>query len=236
VLLDVTTSTNDRARELAMAGAPAGTVVLAEEQTAGRGRQGRSWSAPRGRGLTLSVLLRPDPAQLGMLPLAAAVAACEACESVAAVECAIKWPNDVLVDGRKLAGILIESRPQEGWVVVGIGFNVDTSAAELGPELEQTATSLRIETGAPVDRERVLDALIKGLAARTGAGALTSPDLLADYRARDALKGRSISWAAGEARLEGVASGIDEQGNLVVFTSSGERVALDAGEVHLGRS
>ena len=218
-----------------MAGAPAGTVVVAEEQTAGRGRQGRSWSAPRGRGLTFSVLLRPEPADLAMLPLAAAVAVCEACESVAAVECAIKWPNDVLIDGRKLAGILIESRPQEGWAVVGIGINVNVSPDELGPELERTATSLQIETGAPVDRGRVLDALIKGLAARTGAGALTSPGLLPDYRARDALKGRSISWSAGETSLEGIASGIDELGNLVVFTSSGERVALDAGEVHLGR-
>ena len=120
VHLDVTGSTNDHARRLALAGAPAGTVVVAEEQQAGRGRHGRTWSAPRGRALTLSLILRPEEGALALLPLATAVAVCEASEAVAPVHCRIKWPNDVLLDRRKLAGVLIESRPQEGWAVVGI--------------------------------------------------------------------------------------------------------------------
>ena len=112
-----TTSTNDRARALAAAGAPHGTLVTAAAQTAGRGRQGRTWSAPPGRALLLSLVLRsPDR----MLPLAAAVAVADA----AGPDAAIKWPNDVLLDGRKVAGILAEARPQDGWAVLGIGLNV----------------------------------------------------------------------------------------------------------------
>jgi BirA family biotin operon repressor/biotin-[acetyl-CoA-carboxylase] ligase len=162
--LCVTGSTNDRAIALARAGAPAGTVVVAEQQTAGRGRQGRSWSAPAGRALTLSLVVRGTPAKLETLPIAGALAVCEACEDVAAVRCAIKWPNDVWIEGRKVAGILIESRPQERWAAVGIGLNVGTAVDELEPELRERATSLRIATGAPVDRERALDALLDRLA------------------------------------------------------------------------
>jgi BirA family biotin operon repressor/biotin-[acetyl-CoA-carboxylase] ligase len=233
VHLDLTTSTNDHARALALAGAPAGTVVAAEEQTAGRGRQGRAWSSPRGRSLTLSALLRPAANATSLLPLAAALAVCEACESVTEVECAIKWPNDVLLEGRKLAGILIESRPQDGWAVLGIGLNVNTGEAELEPRVRETATSLLIATGLPVDRERVLDALLDSLAARTAPEMLRSPELLSAYRRRDALEGRRIAWTARGRRLEGKAAGIDELGSLVVFGVGGERVVLDAGEVHL---
>ena len=234
VHLDVTGSTNDHARRLAQAGAPGGTVVVAEQQTAGRGRQGRSWIAPRGRALTLSIVLRPQAGLLALLPLATAVAVCEACEQVAAVGCAIKWPNDVLAKGRKLAGILIESRPQEGWAVVGIGLNVDTPAEEFGAELRPIATSLRIASGETVGRERVLDALLHSLAGRVGSGKPESSDaLLAAYRERDALIDRDVRWTSGSQTLEGRAAGIDEQGNLVVFTAGGERCTLDAGEVHL---
>ena len=235
VHLDRTGSTNDHARALALAGAPAGTVVMAQEQTAGRGRQGRSWTAPRGRALTLSVLLRPAAGQLALLPLACAVATCEACEAVASVRCAIKWPNDVLIGGRKVAGILIESRPQEGWAVVGIGLNVDTTADELGGELEATATSLRIAGGHPVDRSAALVSLMAGLDRWVGDDAAGAEQVLAAYRQRDALEGERIAWSVGSERLEGRAAGIDEEGNLVVFTTSGERIALDAGEVHLLR-
>ena len=128
VHLDETASTNDRGRELALGGAPHGTVVVAERQTAGRGRQGRTWTAPPGRALTLSVLARMEPARMELLSLAVALAVCHACEETAAVECTVKWPNDVWIDGRKVAGILIEARPQEGWAIIGIGLNVDTAA------------------------------------------------------------------------------------------------------------
>jgi BirA family transcriptional regulator, biotin operon repressor / biotin---[acetyl-CoA-carboxylase] ligase len=230
VHLDVVGSTNDRARDLARAGAPAGTVVVSEEQTSGRGRQGRVWSAPRGRSLTLSALLRPAADQLALLPLAAALAVCEACEAVAPVSAGIKWPNDVQIEARKVAGILIESRPQEGWAVVGIGLNVDTETEELDPELRETATSLRIASGQPVDRDDAFGELLERLAEWTCA---SQERVLAAYRERDALAGERISFTTAGQALEGEAAGVDGDGNLVVFSDAGERTVLDAGEVHL---
>jgi BirA family biotin operon repressor/biotin-[acetyl-CoA-carboxylase] ligase len=234
----VTGSTNDRARALASANAPTGTVVIAEEQTAGRGRQGRSWVAPRGLALTLSIVFRPDGGltadALELLPLAVPLAVCEACESVATVGCGIKWPNDVWVAKRKLAGILIESRPQDGWAVIGIGLNVDAAESDLAPELGGSATSLRIEAGDTQGRERVLDALLERVGIRAAdVEQERRDDLLASYRERDLLTGRRIEWAAGSRRLAGEAQGVDAHGNLVVFTPTGERISLDAGEVHL---
>jgi BirA family transcriptional regulator, biotin operon repressor / biotin---[acetyl-CoA-carboxylase] ligase len=235
VHVDLIGSTNDRAHELATAGAPAGTVVVAEQQTAGRGRQGRRWSAPAGRGLTVSAIVRRPAPQLETLPLATAVAVCDACEAVAPVTCRIKWPNDVWVDGRKLAGILIEARPLEDWAVVGIGVNVDTPLDEFPVELHESAASLRSATDRAVDREAALDALLSHLARwidrLDDAGAVA-----AAFRERDALYGRRISWtAAGGAARVGEARGIDDDGALVVFTDAGERMRLDAGEVHLER-
>jgi BirA family transcriptional regulator, biotin operon repressor / biotin---[acetyl-CoA-carboxylase] ligase len=211
-----TKSTNDRARAVAAAGAPHGTLVTAAAQTAGRGRQGRTWSAPPGRALLMSLVLRaPDR----MLPLAAAVAVAEAAGDGAT----IKWPNDVLLDGRKLAGILAEARPQEGWAVLGIGLNVAVRVEDLPPELRGTAATLGLE---PRDVEtvlaRVLDALERALALDTAV-------LLDAWRARDALRGREVAWSGGEGR----ATGIDGDGRLVVELAGGGRTSLEAGEVHL---
>jgi BirA family biotin operon repressor/biotin-[acetyl-CoA-carboxylase] ligase len=230
VHLDVSASTNDVARTLATAGTPAGTVVLAEDQTAGRGRQGRSWIAPRGRALTLSIVARAAAETWGLLPLTTAVAVCEACERAGSVGCAVKWPNDVWIDERKVAGILIEARPQEKWAVIGIGLNVGTTLEELPAELRDTATSLSIAAGTEVERVEVLEALLERLAVWLPAA---GDRLLPAYRERDALYGRSIAWTAGSERLEGEARGVDEEGNLVVFTADGGRTTLTAGEVHL---
>jgi BirA family biotin operon repressor/biotin-[acetyl-CoA-carboxylase] ligase len=215
--LRATRSTNDRARELAAAGAPHGTLVTAGAQSAGRGRQGRTWSAPPGRALLMSIVLHDPPA---LLPLAAAVAVAEA----AGPQAAIKWPNDVLLGGRKLAGILAEGRPQEGWAVLGVGLNVAVRPGDLPPELRDTAASLGLQ---PADVEtvlaRVLAALQRTLSLDAGA-------LLDAWRDRDALLGREITWSAGRGR----AAGIDGAGRLVVELPGGGRTALDAGEVHLG--
>jgi BirA family biotin operon repressor/biotin-[acetyl-CoA-carboxylase] ligase len=226
----VTDSTNERAKQLALAGAPHGTLVTAEEQTAGRGRQGRQWVAPPGKALLMSVILRDLGAAQAHLPLAAALAACEASElSVPHIHCTIKWPNDVWLDGRKLAGILVEGRPQDGWAVLGIGLNVATTADEFPAELRENATSLAVaahEEGPPAI-ERVLANLLATLDTRLG----DNPDtIVASWRERDALSGRTVRWSGGE----GTATGIDESGALVVATPSG-RVTLDAGEVHLLR-
>jgi BirA family biotin operon repressor/biotin-[acetyl-CoA-carboxylase] ligase len=212
-----TDSTNDRARELAAAGAPHGTLVTAASQSAGRGRQGRTWSAPPGHALLMSLVLRQTHP---LLPLAAAVAVADA----VGVDAAIKWPNDVLVGGRKVSGILAEGRPQEGWAVLGVGVNVAVRIEDLPPELHATAATLGRQ---PADVEPFLADL---LAALERALTLPAAELLDAWRARDALLGRPIAWAHGS----GTAGGIDGEGRLVVELPDGGRTTLDAGEVHLG--
>jgi BirA family transcriptional regulator, biotin operon repressor / biotin---[acetyl-CoA-carboxylase] ligase len=190
--------------------------VTAGAQTAGRGRQGRTWAAPPGRSLLMSLVLR-DPDR--MLPLAAAVAVADA----AGPDAAIKWPNDVLLAGRKVAGILAEARPQDGWAVLGIGLNVAVRVEDLPGDLRATAGTLGLE---PRDVEPVLARL---LAALERALALDTPALLDAWRARDALRGQEVAWAGGHGR----AAGIDGDGRLLVDLADGGRTALEAGEVHL---
>jgi BirA family biotin operon repressor/biotin-[acetyl-CoA-carboxylase] ligase len=216
-------STNDLARELAAAGAPQGTVVTADEQVAGRGRQGRSWTAPAGKALLYSAIVRPLEQRHLVLPLAAPLAVAEAAEEVADVSCTIKWPNDVWIEGRKCAGVLIEARPQDGWAVIGVGLNVSIEPNEFPEELRETATSLG--NGATVDDalQALNDSLTRWVRAEPQA-------VLTAFRERDALRGQEVSWADGS----GVADGVDERGNLIVETPNGERLALGVGEVHLG--
>jgi BirA family biotin operon repressor/biotin-[acetyl-CoA-carboxylase] ligase len=218
-----TDSTNERARALALAGAPHGTLVTAAEQTAGRGRQGRRWAAPAGSALLASLLLR-DPPRL--LPLVAAVAVCD----VAGADARIKWPNDiVMLRGdtlAKLAGILIEGRPQEGWAVLGIGLNVAVRVEELPADLRNTAATLG---RSPDEIEPLLTRLLTALERR-----LDDPptQILDAWRGRDALRGHEVSWAAGHGHAEG----IDDDGRLAVTLSDGGHTTLDAGEVHLART
>ena len=210
-------STNERARVLATAGAPHGTLVTATEQSAGRGRQGRRWTAPAGRALLCSVVIR-DPSRL--LPLACGVSVAE----VVGDDARVKWPNDLLMDGRKVAGILVEARPQEGWAVAGIGVNVALRPHDFPPELADTAGTLGLE---PDAIEPTLERLLDALSSWTVA---SSDDVLDAFRPRDALLGADVRWAEGRGR----GAGIDDDGRLLVDTSDG-RVALDAGEVHLLR-
>jgi BirA family biotin operon repressor/biotin-[acetyl-CoA-carboxylase] ligase len=214
--LRTATSTNDRARALVVAGAPHGTLVTAGEQSAGRGRQGRSWSAPAGHALLCSLVVRDPPL---LLPLAAAVAVAEICGP----EAAIKWPNDVQLRGRKVAGILAEGRPQERWAVLGIGLNVAVRVQDLPPELHDTAATLGL---GPHDVEAVLARLLRAL---ERALALDTPALLGAWSARDALLGRQIRWGGGSGR----AAGVDGGGRLIVELTGGGTTALEAGEVHL---
>jgi BirA family transcriptional regulator, biotin operon repressor / biotin---[acetyl-CoA-carboxylase] ligase len=200
-------STNRRARELASAGAPHGTLVTAGAQTAGRGRQGRRWEAPEGSALLCSVVVRELDA---LLSLRAGLAVAD----VAGEGARVKWPNDVQVDGRKVAGVLVEGRPHEGWAVVGIGVNVAAA-----PDVADAGTLGRD------DVEAVLAELLAALEARL---AEPKPAALDALRARDALLGAEVRWDGGT----GVAAGIDEDGGLRVATGAGETV-LSAGEVHL---
>jgi BirA family biotin operon repressor/biotin-[acetyl-CoA-carboxylase] ligase len=242
-----TDSTNDRARELAAAGAPHGTLVTAEEQTAGRGRQGRRWSAPAGSALLMSLILRwpisdRPPA---LLPLIAAVAVCD----VAGEDTQIKWPNDIVVARQrasqplaKLAGILVEGRPQEGWAVLGIGVNVAVVLEELPPGLQPDAAggsaaggSLPAATlGRPArDIEPTLTGLLAALERRLGEPVEAT---LEAWRARDALRGLMIAWGThGPSGWtgHGRAQGVDGVGRLVVALAGGGQTTLEAGEVHI---
>ncbi len=220
VHLRQTGSTNDCARQLAISGAPHGTLVTASEQTAGRGRQGRHWTAPAGSSLLASLLLRSPPP---LLPLIAAVAVCD----IAGDDAQIKWPNDVVLVGEnrltKLAGILIEGRPQEGWAVLGIGLNVAVRLEELPAGLRAGAASMgQSEAEIEPALERLLEALERRLQEPAQA-------TLEAWGARDALRGRVVTWAAGRGRAEG----IDGGGRLIVALAAGGYETLDGGEVHL---
>jgi BirA family biotin operon repressor/biotin-[acetyl-CoA-carboxylase] ligase len=232
-----TDSTNTRARELAEGGAPHGTVVTAGEQSEGRGRQGRVWTAPSGKGLLYSTILRPLDERHLLLPLAVPIAVCQAAESLReGIECAIKWPNDIWLEERKLAGILIEARPQDGWAVIGVGLNLTVSPEEFPDDLRWPATSLfgRGEEGRGSNSRETphptpfgaAEALSRCLDRWVAEDAET---VLAAWRKRDALRGREVRWEDGS----GVADGVDDRGNLVAVVTGGDRVALGAGEVHL---
>jgi BirA family biotin operon repressor/biotin-[acetyl-CoA-carboxylase] ligase len=240
-----TTSTNDQARERALAGAPHGTLVTAAEQTAGRGRMGRSWTAPAGSSLLMSLVLRSSSSEgipsgggasaapehpPAPLPLLAAVAVCD----VAGPSAQVKWPNDIVVrDGeglRKLAGILTEGRPQEGWAVLGIGVNVAVRLEDLPPDLRRTAASLGLT---PHAIEPTLARLLAALERRLAAPAEATLDA---WRKLDALCGREISWIDGEKQQSGHANGVDHTGRLIVMTVDGSHATLNAGEVRIATS
>lgn len=224
-----TDSTNERARALALAGAPHGTLVTAAAQSAGRGRQGRQWSAPAGSSLLMSLVLRGIPR---LTPLIAAVACCDALEQEGR-RALVKWPNDiVLADGERLAkvaGILVEGRPQQGWAVLGMGVNVAVGLDELPPELRETAATLGLPREAV---ERVLRSVLSALEVRLGEA---PESVLSAWSRRDALRGRSVAWGttAGAGGHGGIAQGIDGDGRLVVALAGGGRTALESGEVHL---
>ncbi len=207
--LRTTGSTNERARTLAEGGAPHGTLVTASEQTAGRGRQGRTWVTPPGTAIAASLILRTFD---DLLPLRAGLAVAD----LAGIEARVKWPNDVLLDDRKLAGILAEARAPD-WAVLGIGVNVTS----VPPELAGTAASL--------SRDDVEPALAELLAALERRLAQPADEVLHDLRARDALRGARVQWSGGE----GTGAGIDDTGALLVATPGGETISLSAGEVHL---
>ena len=229
-------STSDRLKALARAGAPEGSIVLADTQTGGRGRHGRGWVSPPGN-LYVSVLLRPSGASVSVLPLAVGVAVAEALE-VLGVSARLKWPNDVVTMDRKVGGILAESSSTGSpidWVVVGIGVNV---RAPLPPELRDLAVSL-VDAGAPLAGvEEVAGAVLLRLGvwyhrlAESGAAAV-----LEEWRHRSVpWWGEAVeAWSAG-SRIVGRAAGVDDQGGLVLEMDDGSRTTLRSGEVRRCRS
>lgn len=228
-------STNDRARELLAEPDGDGAVVVADEQTAGRGRLGRRWESPAGRNLYMSVALVPAlaAAEAWRIGLATAVAVADACSTVAPV--ALKWPNDVVAagDGRKLGGLLVETtvegRRMRG-AVLGIGINVNWRRAEMPRELAETATSLADLSGASVDRDALLDRIVERLDAEiTSVEAGASP--LERYRARCSTLGTIVEVETADGPLTGRATDLDATGALVVENGHGRRHVITGGEV-----
>ena len=232
-------STNVETKALANSGAPEGTVVIAECQTAGRGRLGRRWVSPAGKGLLFSVLLRPTlpMEEAHLLTLVAAAAAATAIEALSGAAVKIKWPNDLFIGDRKVGGILMEvsgEQDEVDWVVVGIGVNVNTEYSELPVALRRTATSLKMVTGHEVDRSDLLASLL--LALETHYADATSGGFeraLSAFRERDYLISRSVSVQTREGPVVGEASGIDERGALLVQLPQRRIRRFHSGDVSL---
>jgi BirA family biotin operon repressor/biotin-[acetyl-CoA-carboxylase] ligase len=215
-------STNNEAKALAAAGAPEGTVVIAECQTAGKGRLGRRWTSPAGKGLLFSVILRPSLplSQAHLLTLVAATAASHGIETQTKLAVQIKWPNDLFVHDKKVGGILLESSGEQDvveWIVVGIGINVNTEYGELPVALRRTAVSLKMAAGQPVDRSELLATVLLSLEkAYVRAVRFGFERPLREFRDRDYLLNKSVSVQTREGPVVGHATGIDEHGALLV--------------------
>ena len=220
-------STQDLARAAATKGAPQGWTVITELQRRGRGRSGRAWVAPPGRALTFSVLLQPPVDVLPLLPLLAAITVAGGIEAASGATTDLKWPNDVLLDGKKLAGILLEHPPGAS-VIVGIGLNVNQTVDELPPN----ATSLAAELGHPVEREALLAAILNDLGnAYERADREGVHWIVPAWRSRSSMLGNAITFRQNGAPLEAVAEDVGEDGALLVRMTDGTRVPLVAGEV-----
>jgi BirA family biotin operon repressor/biotin-[acetyl-CoA-carboxylase] ligase len=245
-------STNDEAWDALAVDAPDGTIVVADAQTRGRGRAGRGWHTAPGKALALSVLLHRDcdRRSLGLLPLAAGLAVAQALETLGAAP-ALKWPNDVLLEGRKVAGVLCESRriqPAPGYpttppgravasaggrdaAVVGVGVNVSQAAADFPPELAETATSLAL-AGIATDRESVAAAFLDALELRwTELKDGGRAELLAAWSARADFWGRMVTVRAPAGVVRGVARALDSDGALVLVLEDGTETVVLAGDL-----
>jgi BirA family biotin operon repressor/biotin-[acetyl-CoA-carboxylase] ligase len=217
-------STNRHALDVARAGAPGGLVVVADEQTAGRGRLGRTWEAPPGSSLLVSVLLR-DAGNPARSVMAAGVALAAAVEDVAGIDVGLKWPNDLVVDDRKLAGLLAEAEGDA--LVVGAGCNVNWES--FPEELRATATACNLEAGRSVDHDALLDAFLDRFASALAAG----DAVVDDYRARLATLGRSVRVEhVRDDDLVGTAVDLTADGALVVRDAAGTDHTVVAADVH----
>jgi BirA family biotin operon repressor/biotin-[acetyl-CoA-carboxylase] ligase len=230
---DHVSSTNDVAARLAERGAEEGCVVVADAQSAGRGRLGRTWSSPGDAGLYVSVVLRPRAGITGLVTIAAGVAIAEGIQAASGLEASVKWPNDLYAGGRKLAGILAEAGSSEnGTPHVVLGFGVNVRAVAFPPDVMSRATSVEGELGRPVDRDLLLASCLERLASRYGdlqdgrAAAVLDAWRL---RAASTLR-RRVEWECGQTQARGVAENIDEDGALLVRVGD-DIVRVISGEV-----
>ena len=234
---DTIDSTNTRAKELARQGAPHGTVLLADSQTGGRGRLGRSFHSPAGTGIYMSVILRPDcgPGDLMHLTCAVAVAMCDAVEAATGLRPGIKWTNDLVSGQRKLGGILTElGLRQDGktdYSIIGIGLNCCQSEADFPEEIRAIAGSLSGVTGRDIDRARVVAAMLTSLRDMNDSLLAGREQMISRYRRDCITVGQDISLLRGEEVRHGKAVDVDEEGALVVLFPDGHLEAVNSGEV-----
>ena len=232
-------STNDLAKDLALRGAPEGTVVVTEEQTAGKGRRGRSWLAPSKTNLLFSILLRPalSPNRAFSLTMALALAALEAIEGETGLSCMIKWPNDLYVGGRKLGGILTEfagKGKQVDWVVLGLGLNVNWCPEEEEGGSGLSATSIFAETQETFSRSELLVQILKQFESHherlfSGGG----DELYRKWNEHSLVLGKEVVIEAEEKRTTGKAIRIDENGALILEDGTGRVHVITHGDVSL---
>ena len=236
VYFDATDSTNIQARRLAEAHAPHGTLVVSDRQDGGKGRRGRSWASPSGVGIWMSLILRPEiaPSSASMLTLAAALAVREGIQEETGLSPLIKWPNDLVLNGKKICGILTEMNTELmeiQYVITGIGINVNQR--EFPPEIRDTATSLSLEAGRSFRRSSLIAAILKAFE-KDYAAFLKTGDLsllLEEYNACLVNRGKEVCILDPSGEYRAVAEGIDESGSLLVTLPDGTRREIISGEV-----
>jgi BirA family biotin operon repressor/biotin-[acetyl-CoA-carboxylase] ligase len=229
-------STNSALFELGRAGEAEGLVLLAEEQSGGRGRLDRRWVSPRGKSILMSVLARAtiEPKIQGLLNAAAGLAVLDAVEAECGLSLRLKWPNDIVFEGKKLGGILSESgtdRSGRNFWVIGIGLNVYWTADDFPQEIVDSATSLSLIVDSPPDRDALVENLVKSLSAHISELETDPSTLVSTYRQAVSTLGTRVRAKLVAEDIEGIAEDIDEAGDLIVVTDSGERRRIVAGDV-----
>ncbi len=242
IYLETTTSTNRDAFEYAVQGAEHGTAVIADTQLNGRGRLGKTWRSPAGKGMYCSIILRPkvEPQNYPLLTFVAGLAVADAIEKLYGLSAGLKWPNDIYFKGRKCGGILTESSDLNGieesrFAIVGIGLNVNTELNDFHPELHETATSLYLESDVILDVKTVFleirQELIKQVKSFEKTGFLP---VINRWRTRDFLYGSRLAWVSvGGRKVEGVSLGPDDEGRLHVEDDSGKIHEVMSGDIRL---
>ncbi|MCJ8011051.1 biotin--[acetyl-CoA-carboxylase] ligase [Paenibacillus sp. KQZ6P-2] len=240
-MIESTVSTQEEARMLAEEGAPEGTLVIAEEQTGGKGRMGRKWYSPKGKGIWMSLVLRPEQPMhyMPQLTLLTGVAVCRAVRKVSSVEAGLKWPNDLLVNGRKICGILLESAAEDEYVrycIAGIGISVNLDPEDYPEELAGVATSLKIESGEQVERATLIASVLEefenlyGLYQQEGFGPIASL-----WEALSVTLGKPVTVNTARGLVEGTAAKLDQTGALLMDIGDGQLVPIFSGDVELRR-